>query len=169
MSAEKLPDLLASGLDVVFVGTAAGERSAKEKTYYAHPGNRFWRTLAEIRLTSRKFEPSEYRKLLEHGVGFTDLCKTESGMDHAVSRFDLAGFEQKILKYRPRALAFTSKKAGSIWLHCSTRDICCGKLPNTRENFPTVFVLPSPSGAASGHWKIEPWQKLADWVKRSGG
>jgi len=27
-----------------------------------------------------------------------------------------------------------------------------------------VFVLPSPSGAASGHWTLEPWRELAAWI-----
>jgi len=165
MTTEKLPDLLAPGLNVVFVGTAAGERSAKEKAYYAHPGNKFWRTLKEIRLTPREFKPSEYRNLLALGIGFTDLCKTQSGGDHTINEYDVSGFERKIARYQPRAIAFTSKKAESKWLNCSTRDICCGKQPIAREDFPVVFVLPSPSGAASGHWKIEPWQELADWVR----
>jgi TDG/mug DNA glycosylase family protein len=25
-------------------------------------------------------------------------------------------------------------------------------------------VLPSPSGAASGHWTLEPWHDLAEWI-----
>ena len=28
-----------------------------------------------------------------------------------------------------------------------------------------VFVLASPSGAASGHWTVQPWQELAEWIK----
>jgi double-stranded uracil-DNA glycosylase len=30
--------------------------------------------------------------------------------------------------------------------------------------FPDVFVLASPSGAASGHWTLEPWRELAAWI-----
>jgi TDG/mug DNA glycosylase family protein len=34
-----------------------------------------------------------------------------------------------------------------------------------RPGFPALFVLASPSGAASGAWTVEPWQELADHVK----
>ena len=165
MPAEKLPDLLAAGLDLVLVGTAAGERSAREGNYYAHPSNRFWRTLADVGLTPREFRPSEYRELLRVGIGATDLCKTQSGRDHAISKYDLPGFERKIRRYRPRTVAFTSKTGGSIWSGVSTGKIRCGHQPLTREDFPVVFVLTSPSGAASGHWDIAPWRELAEWVR----
>jgi len=162
---EKLPDLLTAGLDLVLVGTAAGERSAREGNYYAHPGNRFWRTLAEVGLTPRQFRPSEYRELFTVGIGATDLCKTQSGRDHAISKYDLPGFERKILHYRPRTVAFTSKTGGSIWSGVSTGKIRYGRQPVTREGFPPVFILTSPSGAASGHWHIAPWCELAEWVR----
>ena len=45
----RLPDLLLPDLRVVFVGTAAGKRSAELGHYYAGRGNRFWRTLHEVR------------------------------------------------------------------------------------------------------------------------
>jgi TDG/mug DNA glycosylase family protein len=51
----KLADLLATDLRVVFVGTAAGRRSAALGHYYAGRGNRFWRTLFDIGLTPRRF------------------------------------------------------------------------------------------------------------------
>jgi TDG/mug DNA glycosylase family protein len=34
----------------------------------------------------------------------------------------------------------------------------------SQDGFPDVFVLASPSGAASGHWTIEPWRELADAI-----
>jgi TDG/mug DNA glycosylase family protein len=161
---EKLPDVLKSGLDVVFVGTAAGKRSAAERAYYAHPGNRFWRTLREIGLTPRVYKPSEYPTLPELGIGFTDLCKVQAGMDHEIDAFDIKRFEQEIKRYQPRAIAFTSKKGASIWLNVSTHELEYGEQPY-KDGFPAVFVLSSPSGAAGSHWRIEPWQQLADWVR----
>jgi len=32
------------------------------------------------------------------------------------------------------------------------------------DESPDVFVLASPSGAASGHWTVQPWQELAEWM-----
>ena len=162
-----LPDLLAPGLNVVFVGTAAGIRSAQQKAYYASSGNRFWRTLFDVGITPRLFRPEEYRELLSLGIGATDLCKTQAGADHAIDDFDVSGFERKIWNYRPRAIAFTSKKGGSIWLNCSTGAIRCGLQSSARESGMAVFVLPSPSGRATSHWDITPWQQLACWLRES--
>jgi double-stranded uracil-DNA glycosylase len=38
-----------------------------------------------------------------------------------------------------------------------------GRQPNV-DGFPVVFVLSSPSDAASGHWMLLPWRDLAVWV-----
>jgi TDG/mug DNA glycosylase family protein len=164
----KLPDILAPNLRVVFVGTAAGKRSAELGYYYAGRGNRFWRTLHEIGLTPRLLAPAEFQDLLALGIGLTDMSKLGSGMDHHVSAdtFDPNRFEAVVRSYRPRAIAFTSKRAASVWLRTSgTRIIAYGRQPPAVSDFPDVFVLPSSSGAARSHWSIDPWQELADWVK----
>ena len=67
--------------------------------------------------------------------------------------------------YRPRAIAFTSKKAASIWLGRATGTIAYGRQAERGIDFPEVFVLPSPSGAARSHWSIAPWQELADLLR----
>ncbi len=110
----RLPDQLRANLHLVFVGTAASTRSASVRHYYAHPGNRFWRTLHEAGITPRRYQPSELRAV-ELGIGFTDLSKSGAGMDHQISRqsFDVIGFRTKIETYRPKTVAFTSKKAAS--------------------------------------------------------
>jgi TDG/mug DNA glycosylase family protein len=160
---DKLPDLLVANLRLVFVGTAASHRSAADGHYYAHPGNRFWTALHDAGLTPRRFQPGEFRALLPLGIGFTDLNKSESGMDHQLSaaRIDVAAFREKIERYRPAAIAFTSKKAASCFYGRPTAAIAFGR--QTRDGPCEVFVLPSPSGAASGHWSLDPWRELAAW------
>jgi TDG/mug DNA glycosylase family protein len=168
MNDHKLPDLLAPDLRVIFVGTAAGKRSAELGHYYAGRGNRFWRTLHEIGLTPRCFEPREFCDLLPLGIGLTDMSKLGSGMDHQIAKheFDPERFEANVRRYGPRSIAFTSKKAASIWLgRTATRAIPYGRRPERPADFPEVFVLPSPSGAARSHWDIEPWRALAQWLR----
>ena len=162
---DKLPDQLRDDLRLVFVGTAAGQRSADTGHYYAHPGNRFWRTLHEVGITPRRYEPHEFPALLALGIGFTDLCKSGSGMDHRAlaSPIDIAAFRQKIRRHRPKTIAFTSKKAASLFYGRPTKAVTLGRQPPL-EGLPVIFVLASPSGAASGHWSIEPWQALADLI-----
>ena len=79
--AHVLPDLLRPGLRVVICGSAAGAVSAARGAYYAGPGNKFWRILAEVGLTPRRLEPGEFREVLNFGIGLTDLVKTHSGSD----------------------------------------------------------------------------------------
>ena len=42
------------------------------------PGNRFWRTLHEVGLTPTELRPDEYARLLNHGIGLTDLARAPS-------------------------------------------------------------------------------------------
>ena len=160
--AEKLPDQLQENLRLVFVGTAASTRSADVGHYYAHPGNRFWRTIHQVGLTPRLYEPREFPALLELGIGFTDLCKSGAGMDHQALAFpvDIPAFREKMLRFRPKTIAFTSKQAASLFYGGPTKAVTLGRQPSS-ENFPETFVLASPSGAASGSWSIRPWQELA--------
>ena len=168
MTEPVLPDLLAPNLRVVFVGTAAGKRSAELGHYYAGRGNRFWRRLHEVGLTPRCFEPREFRDLLALGIGLTDMSKLGYGMDHQVAKheFDPEQFEANVRRYSPRAIAFTSKKAAGIWLgRAHAHDCLRPATADGARDFPEVFILPSPSGAARSHWSKAPWQELAAWLK----
>jgi len=163
----RLPDVLRDNLDVIFVGTAAGRRSAELGIYYAHSGNYFWRTLWQLGLTPRRFAPRDFAKLRDVGIGFTDLSKSACGMDHYIApgEFDITAFDAKIRQLQPRAIAFTSKKAASLWLRRRTDRIACGRQKRRSIDTCEVFVLPSPSAAARRYWKIEPWRDLADWLR----
>ena len=149
---------------MVFIGTAPGHRSAAERAYYAHPGNRFWPTLRELGLIPANFDAPSYRALLSSGIGFTDVCKTQQGSDRVISAYDPRGLSRKIARYEPYIVAFTSKKAAGVWYGCSTQALKYGVQPQRDAAEPIIFVLPSPSGAASGHWQIKPWRDLADLV-----
>ena len=155
-----LPDLLRPGLALVFCGTAAGERSAREGAYYAHPGNLFWRALHEAGITPRRFVPADFPTLLELGIGLTDLAKRHSGNDADLPRdaFDVPGLLAKIERDRPRLLAFTSKTAARAALGRAITGY--GPQPE-RLGVTEVHALPSPSGQARRHWDIGPWRQLA--------
>jgi TDG/mug DNA glycosylase family protein len=110
---EKLPDQVQDQLRLVFVGTAASQRSADVGHYYAHPGNRFWPTTHEVGILPRRYQPHEFPDLLKLGIGFTDLCKLGAGINYQALAFpiDIPAFREKVRRYRPKAVAFTSKKA----------------------------------------------------------
>ncbi|HEY0198826.1 MAG TPA: mismatch-specific DNA-glycosylase [Rhodanobacter sp.] len=159
-----LPDVLQPGLALVFCGTAAGRRSAAEGAYYAHPGNLFWSALHQAGITPRLLAPQEFRQLPGHGIGLTDLAKRHAGNDSELPRdaFDVAALIDKIERHAPRLLAFTSKNAGRAALG---RPVDYGLQP---ERFGTtrLFVLPSPSGQARGHWNIAPWLSLGTELRK---
>jgi TDG/mug DNA glycosylase family protein len=163
----RLPDMLRDNLDVVFVGTAAGRRSAEVGIYYAHGGNLFWPTLWQLGVTPLRFSPQDFPSLRDVGIGFTDLSKSAAGMDAdvVITRADLAAFTQKIAEHRPRAIAFTGKKPASLWLRRRTDRIRYGQQQPRADDIAEVFVLPSPSSAARRYWNIAPWQELSDWLR----
>ncbi|WP_201314053.1 mismatch-specific DNA-glycosylase [Dyella sp. EPa41] len=158
-----LPDLLQPGLPLVFCGTAAGRRSAQAGAYYAHPGNRFWRALHAVQLTPRLFAPAEYPLLRALGIGLTDLSKHHMGNDDELPRdaFDVESLRRRITRHAPGVLAFTSKAAARAALgRPAGYGLQAERIGETR-----LFVLPSPSGQARGHWDLAPWQALADLVR----
>jgi TDG/mug DNA glycosylase family protein len=159
-----LPDVLRPGLRLVFCGTAAGKRSAAEGAYYAHPGNMFWRALFEADLTPRQLAPSEFPLLPDYGIGLTDLAKRHAGNDNELPRdaFDVPALIAKIERHAPRILAFTSKHAARAVLN---RAVDYGLQDKTIADT-QLFVLPSPSGQARGHWNVAPWQALAECVRK---
>lgn len=158
-----LPDVLEPGLSLVFCGTAAGTRSARDHAYYAHPGNMFWRTVHAIGLTPRLLAPAEFALMPTFGIGLTDLSKFHYGNDNElpVDAFDIDVLRLKIERFAPRVLAFTSKHAGMAALG---KSITYGLQP-TRIGSTRLFVLPSPSGQARRSWNPAVWQELADVVR----
>jgi TDG/mug DNA glycosylase family protein len=159
-----LPDVIQSGLRVVFCGTAVGGRSARLGAYYAGPGNQFWPILNRIGLTPTRLAPAEYPRLLEYGIGLTDVCKTSSGSDHGVGTdgFDVPRLTALLESHRPCLLAFNGKAAAKAVLG---RPVDYGLQPE-RVAGARVFVLPSTSGAARGAWDEERWRELAEACDR---
>ena len=160
-----LPDVLAPGLRVVFCGTAAGAVSARRGCYYAHPHNKFWRTLYAVGLTPRLLDPAEYASLPQFGVGLTDIAKHTSGMDKelpadALGRAACAAMAEKIRAVAPAFLAFTSLTAGRRYLR---RAAGFGEQPE-RIGSTRIWLLPSPSPAADWNWRAHEtwWRALAE-------
>jgi TDG/mug DNA glycosylase family protein len=157
-ASDVLPDVLAHDLDIIFCGTAAGSASARRGAYYAGPGNAFWRTLHRVGLTPRILEPEEFRRLTDWNMGLTDLAKTVAGSDHvlAKSHFEVARLRNRIVEYRPKFIAFTSKRAAEEFVgHRVDYGVLTDTVGATR-----LFALPSPSGAARRYWNEAHWRSL---------
>jgi TDG/mug DNA glycosylase family protein len=173
-----LPDYLAPGLRVVFCGTAVGTRSAAVGGYYAGLGNEFWGTLHQVGLTPEPLGPSLSHRVLEFGIGLTDLAKDVAASSNRGlgSRYDVPGFVAKMESHRPRWIAFHGKEAArpvsealgqgtSIRLGEQGWDVADSK----------VFVVPSMSASnrSPKNWdgresRESWWFELARLVERDG-
>jgi TDG/mug DNA glycosylase family protein len=162
-----LPDVLEPGLALVFCGTAAGTVSAQRGHYYAHPHNKFWKTLHRVGLTPRLLAPAEFKKLPDWGIGLTDIAKTVCGMDKELPPGSLGeiacrALEKQMEIYQPGVLAFTSLTAGRRFLG---QQAVFGEQKNTIGRM-RIWVLPSPSPTAQWNWDEKWWQALAAEVKK---
>lgn len=161
-----LRDLIAPDLDLLFCGTAPGLTSARRRAYYAHPQNRFWRSVHASGLTPEQLAPEDYGRLLDLRIGLTDLAKHHAGNDADLPRgaFDPARLEALVLEVKPRLLAFTSKTAARGFLGRRSAALAYG-LQERRIGDTQLYVLPSPSPAAQTSWSLEPWLALGAAVE----
>lgn len=165
-----VPDVLVPGLTLVLVGTAPSRASARVQAYYAHPQNKFWPTLHAVGLTPRQLRPQEYATLPEYGIGLTDVAKRHSGVDAALPGEAWAPDElrAKLRAYRPRVVAFTSKRGAAQTLGLTTGRLSYGPQVTPLEGA-ELWVLPSTSPLGHTHFQLGPWQALADHVRALRG
>jgi TDG/mug DNA glycosylase family protein len=156
-----VPDVLASGLRVVFVGINPGRVSAAARAHFANPRNDFWRLLHAARVTSRLYEPDEQFGLLEEGIGVTNAAYRTTPGSGDLRRSDFAGSAERLERIarelRPRWFAFVGKEAyrGAF-----------GERPELGVQQRTLgdtqlFVLPSTSPANAA----VPWKERLRWFR----
>src|SRR5437764_1504997 len=68
-----VPDVIARNLGVLFVGINPGLYSGAVGHHFARPGNRFWKSLHRAGFTEEVLSPFHERRLLERGIGITNL------------------------------------------------------------------------------------------------
>ena len=166
-----LPDYLAPGLSILFVGINPGLRSSEVGHHYAGHSNRFWKLLFEAGLVPYQMTCHDDWRLLDYGYGLTNLiAKPTAGIQDLVKQDFLRGRQAlvaKIKKYQPAIVAvlgisvarvlfpsMKSKSAGKRLAGCSVQT---GLLPVVLAGV-RVFVLPNPSGR-NAHY---PYQNMKD-------
>ena len=82
-----LPDLIAPGMRLLFVGYNPSIRSARIGHYYAGRNNAFWRLLSQSGLVLRPMSFSEDGELPALGIGITDLVKRPTRPAAALAKF----------------------------------------------------------------------------------
>ena len=108
-----LPDYLRKGMKLVIVGCNPSESSVRAGHYYAGRGNVFWPTLYEAGVVPEPFDYPDDRRVIEFGIGLTDLVKRPTKEIEELKREDFAEgrivLAQKLVEYGPRVIAFNGK------------------------------------------------------------
>jgi TDG/mug DNA glycosylase family protein len=163
-----LPDYLAPGLRVVFCGTAVSTMSAQRGHYYAGPGNEFWPLLYESGLTPVRLAPDQDARVLDFGLGITDIAKKIAAASDAGlgPHYDIDGLVKKIERFAPRWLAFHCKTAGREVSKAlgQGRSVALGKQPWTVGSS-SAFILPSASAANRDQKRLEGRTSRVDWFR----
>jgi TDG/mug DNA glycosylase family protein len=147
-----VPDVLAPGLDLVFVGINPGLYSAAVGHHFARPGNRFWKALQLAGITDRVWSPFEDGNLPSLGIGITNLVARPTAAAAELSAAELREgrrvLGEKVRRYRPTAaavLGVTAYRAGFERPKASF-----GLQDEPFESVP-LWVLPNPSGLNAHH------------------
>lgn len=147
-----LPDVIASGLRVLFVGINPGLYSAAVGHNFGRPGNRFWPTLARSGFTPRQLSPFEESELLTLGLGITNIVERATARADELSRDELlAGakrLEHKLRATKPRAVAVLGVTAYRLAFARPRAQLGCQREPLADT---LLWVLPNPSGLNAHH------------------
>lgn len=145
-------DVLASGLNLVFVGINPGRYSGATGFHFAGPGNRFWPAMHASGFTDRRLKPSEVGLLPLFGCGITNLvARTTARADELTADELRAGrrrLERKVRRYRPQWVAFVGLGAYRVAFGKPAATV--GPQPDTIAGA-RVWVLPNTSGLNANH------------------
>ena len=108
-----LPDYLRKGMKMILIGANPGDRSARVGHYYAGRGNQFWPVMYESGVIPEPLSYEDDRRLLEFGIGMTDLVKRPTRAVEEIERQEFSEgrvlLAQKLEDLRPRVIAFNGK------------------------------------------------------------
>jgi double-stranded uracil-DNA glycosylase len=172
-----LPDYLAPGLSILFVGINPGLRSSEIGHHYAGHSNRFWKLLFESGLVPDRMTCQDDGRLLDYGYGFTNLiAKPTAGIQDLVKQDFLQGRQAliaKIKKYQPAIVAVLGISVARVLLPSMASNayskrsagisVQTGLLPVFLAGA-RVFVLPNPSGR-NAHYSYQNMKNLFSQLK----
>ena len=147
-----VPDLIAPGLEVLFVGINPGLWSAATRHHFARPGNRFWPALHAAGFTERLLKPWEEQLLLDEKIGITNLVSRATVAAAELSPEELRKGRQrlsrKVRRFQPACVAMVGIGAYRIGFD---RPRAVIGLQAERFEGSALWVLPNPSGLNANH------------------
>lgn len=148
-----LPDLIADGVRLLFVGINPGLRSVAVQGHFAPRGNRFYPALLRAGITDHLIDasagltPGDRDYLLGRGVGITSLVTRATASAAELGPAELAegarNLAGMVRRFRPRVVAILGVTAFRT-AFASPRAVL-GRQPDDL-NGAQVWVVPNPSG-----------------------
>jgi mismatch-specific thymine-DNA glycosylase len=134
-----------------------------------HPGNVFWPLLYDSGLLPTPLTYAEDARILEFGIGLTDLVKrptpSSADLSPGEARAGVPQLHTKLVTYAPRVVCFNGK---GVYAWYTNRAVDVGP-QNDTIGAARVFVVPSTS-ARNGRWqrrdKAAYFQTLRQFVDR---
>ncbi len=164
-----LPDYLRKGMKLIIVGCNPSESSVRVGHYYAGRNNEFWPLLHKAGVVPEPLEYRDDKRVIEFGIGLTDLVKKPTRGVDELTREDFAEgrvvLSQKLEEFAPRVVAFHGKM---VYEQFAQRKCMLG-LQKESLYGAKVFVLPSASGAnaIAQKEKLKHFRQLARLLNRS--
>ena len=156
-------------MKLVIVGCNPTESSVRAGHYYAGRGNQFWPTLYESGVVPEPFDYPDDRRIIEFGIGLTDLVKRPTKAVEELTREDYAEgrivLGQKLEEFSPRVVAFN----GKFTYEQFAQRKCSFGLQKGLLYGAQVFVVPSTANQNSRGKsdRIRLFKKLAQLVEKT--
>lgn len=149
-----IPDLIGPGVRVLFCGINPGLRSASTGLHFARPGNRFWKVLHGAGFTDAVLDPLDQARLVDDGIGITNLVARSSARADEVSVEELRAGALHLAatarRWGPRAVAVLG--VGAYRQAFRSPKAAVGPQPGGLAGA-ALWVLPNPSGLQA-HYQL---------------
>jgi TDG/mug DNA glycosylase family protein len=157
-------------LRVLFCGINPGLMSGALGHHFARPGNRFWKVLHAAGFTDRIVTPADQFRLLERGLGITNLVERASRAAASVTPAQLREgaerLEAKVDTLRPAFVAVLGMLAFRTAFR--RQDAVVGEQPGGLGPA-RLWLLPNPSGLQAAYSFDEMVSLFADLRRAAFG
>lgn len=171
MAEQDVPDYLRPGLDLIIVGINPGLRSGAARHHYAFGGNHFWSLMYESGLIPEPLTFEEDHRVLNYGIGLTNLVHRTSRSAGDLTRAELAigakDLSVRLLALEPRIVCFNGM---GIYAAFSGQKKASLGLQEERFHGIKLFVTPSSSSRTAAYQrdvKLRCYQELKALVDES--
>lgn len=122
------------------IGINPGLFAAYKGHHYAGPGNHFWKCLYLSGLTQQQVSADEDYKLLQVGIGFTNMVQRATKGSADLTRKEIKEGSQilleKLRKFRPKIAVFNGKLIYEVF--SGKKDFKFGRQPDLVDGTNTV-------------------------------